>query len=118
MRKNVGARRHSAVFYRHNGKTDESGLPTYGVAADWSQVGGSWPCEIQTTNGGEVIRGRQVAAETSHILYGDFAAVQTVKPTDRLRAAGVGLEVVAVIDQHGLRDEMRIECKREVLPWL
>lgn len=113
-RRAVGTRNHKATFFRHNGTTDVSGNPTYSVDADWEQLNQGWPCEMISGTAGETIRGRQVVAETTHLLYGDWAAVKFVEPTDRVQIGGVRFSITSVSDPGGDRMETRIEIKREV----
>ena len=112
-RKRIGFRNRYVSFLRHNGNVDASGNPTYSTPDDWYLVARGWPAEVLNTSGGEVIRGRQVTAETTHVLYGEWSYVQEISPRDRITFNGVTLEIVSVTDPEGLRYEMRIEAKRE-----
>jgi hypothetical protein len=113
-RQRIGNRRHVASFSRHNGNQDQTGAPTYGVDSDWSSIIADWPCEMLTTGGGELLRGRQVTSSTTHVLIGDYYGADHVLATDRVLINGLTLEVVLAIDPDGDNVEMRIECKREV----
>ena len=101
MRKRVGNRRHLATFSQHNGSTDTAGQPTYANAADWTTVLGEWPCELLQTSGGEVLRGRQVTAQTTHVFFGDFMGSEA-EPTYRIIVSGRNYSIVSVLDPDGL----------------
>lgn len=119
-KRRIGNRRHVAKVTRHNGNTDSHGNPTYEISADWTILISAWPCEMLSTGGGEVIRGRQVAAETSHVLFGEYSGGRKIDPDCRVEvfdpAAGkqVVYGVVSSYDVEGDRREMRVELRREV----
>jgi len=108
----VGKRRDSAVFEKHNGNVDDYGMPTYTIDVDWDRVV-SWPCEFLSAKGGEFLRGRQVSAEASHVLYGDFSAVRDVTQDMRIKVRGLTLGIIDVSDLFGDMREMVIDAKRE-----
>lgn len=103
---------HTAKIERHNGKADELGQPTYNNADDWRPLVAAWPCEVLTGGGGERIRGRQVSANTTHVLIGDPAAVTEVRPEDRVTISGRVYNITAVYDPDGLGREYRIEARQ------
>jgi hypothetical protein len=106
------ARIHSVEFQKHNGTQDTLGQPTYGTDTDWDVVA-QWRCELLTAGGGEKLRGRQVSANTSHVLIGDPAAVaDKVDPTCRAIIGGKTYNVTAVYDPDGLNREFRVECRQ------
>jgi len=113
IRKRIGMRRWTADFYSHNGNADSYGQLTYSNPADWNIVLQDWPCELITTVGGEVIRGRMTNAKTTHVAYGEFFGADNVTTKMRCRINGVDYGVTAVIDQDGLQMEMRIELRGE-----
>lgn len=114
FRKRYGMRRYLASFWQHNGSRDPLNQPTYSTATDWEPVISGWPCELIATNGGEVLRGRQVTAETTHVLFGEFFGAAGVKAQHRCQIDGTFYNVVAAYDADGTRMEQRIEVKAEV----
>ncbi len=114
MRKRVGYRIHSATFQRHNGNVDGNGTPTYNLPNDWAATAGPWPCELVTATGGEVLRGKQVSARTTHVAFGERFGSQTVTTMDRAVIGGESYGIVAVIDSDGMNRESRIELRREL----
>ena len=114
-RKRIGMRSHYAKFKRHIGTLDDYGNPTYQKAEDWTDTGpGSWPCELLGTAGGETLRGRQVTAEATHVMYGWKIPAGSVRPTDRVVVGQQTFEVVAVMDPDGRGFETRIDAKEEI----
>ena len=112
-RKRIGHRRWTAQVTRHDGTVDDYGQPTYSVDDDWDVVIAAWPCELVTTVGGEVLRGRMVNTKTTHVAFGEFFGVSGVTTKDRITINGVKYGVVAVIDADGLQTECRIELRGE-----
>lgn len=105
---------HQATFWKHNGNQDEFGNPTYTVDADWIQQPIKWPCEVLGASGGEVMRGRQVTATTTHVLYGEWFGVVTVTSDMRCQIEdGTRFEIVALLEPDGLSTEGRLDCRRE-----
>ena len=114
MRKRVGFRISTAAFTRHNGNVDANGTPTYDSPNDWVAVQGPWPCELVTTTGGEVLRGKQVSATTTHAAFGERFGSQDLTPQDRVTIAGQVFGIVAVIDADGMNRETRLELRRQL----
>ena len=106
-------RRFVARFYYHNGNRDAHNNPTLSVDADWIKRPVVFFCEMQETAGGEKVRGRQVTASTTHVLFGERRGLLSVKPTDRCVVGGQNYEVVATHDPDGKGIEGRIEIKAE-----
>ena len=113
MRNTVGARQWNATISRHNGTLDGNGNPTYQTDADWVAVNLAWPCEKITVQGSEVLRGRQVSAVTTHVLFGWYSSVSEVLPSDRVTINAETFSVVAVLDVDGDNMTARMEVKRE-----
>lgn len=113
VRKRIGMRRWNAKFLRHNGTVDEYGQLTYSVASDWDIVLHSWPCELITTVGGEVLRGRMTNEKSTHVAYGEFFGAGSVTTKYRCVIDGVSYGITCVIDQDGLQMERRIELRGE-----
>ena len=113
IRKRIGMRRHKATFTAHNGSVDSYGQPTYDDPSQWTEVVSGWPCELITTVGGEVIRGRMTNAKTTHVAYGEFFGAKDVTPKHRCVIDGVSYGVTCVIDADGLQMERRIELRGE-----
>lgn len=112
-RKRIGARRWIGNFYRHDGTVDEYGTPTYDNDNDWDLVITGWPCELVTTVGGEVLRGRMVNEKTTHVAFGEFFGAQSPTTQDRLVINDVKYGIVSFIDADGLQTEARIELRGE-----
>lgn len=112
-RKRIGMRRWTATFYRHDGTIDSYGQPTYHVDADWDVLSLSWPCELITTVGSEVIRGRMVNEKTTHVAFGEFYGADGVTVQDRCVINGVNYGIIAVIDADGMQTEKRLELRGE-----
>lgn len=116
MRYRIGQRRYLATFEAHNGNIDETGNPTYDTLADWLESLAGWYCELIATGGSEQIRGRQIAAETTHVIFGDYAAVAAAGITTQHRCTVGGLTragIERIYDADGLRTEMVLELKQE-----
>ncbi len=105
-------RQHRVRFERHNGNVDAMGNPTYSVADDWNLLPQIWPCELLTASAGEVLRGRQVTAETSNVLIGEFFGAQGIEATDRvILSDGQRMAINGIMDQDGKQNEARIEAR-------
>ena len=109
---NTGKRRDTALIQKHNGNKDTYGQPSLTVEADWETVV-RWPCQFQSTSGGEILRGRQVTAQSTHVLWGDYMAVRNVETTYRIKIRNLTLGIVDVSDLFGDQKEMSIDCKVE-----
>lgn len=115
-----GDMRHRCTFQQHDGTVDGHGQPTYTVSGDWDASILDWPCKLQSTTGGERIRGRQVTAETTHVLFGHFSHAQNATAdmravvTSSTTGATTTYQVVSVLDMDGEGRELRIELKREL----
>lgn len=112
-RKRIGMRRWTASFTRHDGTLDSYGQPTYHVPEDWVTVGYGWPCEMVSTVGGEVLRGRMVNEKTTHVAFGEFFGSRGVDVKDRCTVDGVQYGIVNMSDSDGLQTERRIELRGE-----
>lgn len=110
-RKQIGARNHSADAWQHNGNQDANGLPTYGVDGDWRPVITGWMVQLLAVNGGEQIRGRQVTAETSHVIFGQYSGGVGILPEHRVTINGTTYNVVSAMDMDGDQMELRVELK-------
>lgn len=113
FRRPIGNRNWKAEFKQHNGNVDDYGQPTYDVEADWTSLIDDWPCELITTVGGEVIRGKMVTEKSTHVLYGDLTAVQSVDAQCSVYIDGdrYGIEA-GPIDPDGRNMVARIEVRR------
>tara|TARA_R110000824_G_scaffold53003_3_gene147016 strand:+ start:4970 stop:5314 length:345 start_codon:yes stop_codon:yes gene_type:complete len=110
----AGAERHRAKFTQHDGTQDSHGTPTYRVPGDWDTVVAAWPCELLTSTGTETLRGKQVQATTTHVLFGEYHGAKLVEPDMRAVIDNVTYGVVAAFDPMGNSREIRIELKRDV----
>ena len=70
-------------------------------------------CEMIAASGGEVVRGRQVTATTTHVLFGEYFGGEGVNPEMRALIEGKWYNVTSVLDKDGLSEEQRIELKVE-----
>lgn len=113
IRKRIGFRRHIATFLRHNGSVDQYGQPTYSEDGSWDVLVSGWPCELTTTIGGEVLRGRMVNEKSTHVLFGEFYGTGDITVEDRCVIAGVKYGITCVLDVDGVNMEARIELKKE-----
>jgi len=113
MRSKVGSRRYNATFQVHNGTLDAAGTPTYTTESDWQPIVAGWPCEMKRASAGEVLRGSQVVAETTHVLFGEYFGATSVVPEARCVVDGQLFNITSVQDPDGFREEMRIELRRE-----
>ena len=73
----------------------------------------SWYCEFREVKGGESFRGRQVTADATYSMFGNFDEVSKVVPSDRINVDGLTLGILDVSDHTGRRMEMVIDAKRE-----
>ena len=112
-RQRIGARRHFATAYQHDGTADAHNMPTYSVADDWDPVVTGWPCELITAGGGEVVRGRQTTAQTTHVFFGEPSGGKLIGPEMRLVVDGVTYAITAAFDPDGDQREWRVEAKIE-----
>ena len=116
-RMRIGARKYQATFSSHNGKQDTAGQYTYGVSDDWVPVVVGWPVEMVATGGGETLRGRQVTAQTTHVLFGEAFGGEGINAEHRCQIEVNGVTqtfgVVSVLDMDGLDMERRVELKQE-----
>lgn len=112
-RKRIGFRNHRALIQEHNGNQDDNGQPTYTVEADWLLVEPQWPVEMVAASGGERLRGRQVAASVTHVLFGEYFGAKEIRPDMRCIIDSSVYGIVSVLDKDGTSMEMRVEVKRE-----
>ena len=112
-RKRIGMRRWNAVFWRHDGTLDDYGQPTYDIDNDWAVTGGTWPLELVSTVGGEVLRGRQVNEKTTHVAFGEFFGTSGIVVTDRCVINGNRYGITNMSDSDGLQTERRVELRGE-----
>lgn len=113
IRKRIGMRRWTASFTRHDGSIDSYGQPTYKNDSDWDVVTQAWPCELITTVGGEIVRGRMTHEKTTHVAYGEFFGTGSLTTKDRCVIDGKNYGISAIIDSDGLQMERRIELRGE-----
>ena len=113
MRRRIGMRRWHAEFSRHDGTLDDHGQPTYDVSADYDVVVRGWPCEVTSTVGAEVVRGRMVNEKTTHVAFGEFYGSSGISVKDRCTISGKEYGIVNISDSDGLNSELRIELRGE-----
>lgn len=111
-RRRVGIRTYTAEFRRHNGNRDSYGQPTYSTESDYTSLISDWPCEFMSVVGGEVVRGKMITEKSTHVLFGNFAAVEGVNEKDLVVVDGNRYGINSVFDPDGLRMEMRVEIRR------
>lgn len=113
-RNRIGKRRYNATFLEFNGKQTETGFPDYTDPTNWVPVVANWPCELIGVGSGETVRGRQVTAETTHVIFGEWFGGEGVKSGHRCRVDGREMSVAGPpLDMDGMKLEMRIELKQE-----
>ena len=116
-RERIGNRRHRATFKSHNGTEDAAGHPTFSIEGDWVAVIEDWPCEMLSTSGEEELRGRQVNAHATHVLYGDFQSAIGVLPemkclvTVTTTGEVVTKNVIVAMDRDNDGREMLVELR-------
>ena len=113
-RERIGSRQHRATVSQHDGTQDSHGTPTYETSGDWDAVVTDWPCEVVAVRGGETLRGRQVAAETTHVLFGEYHGGSSITPEMRAVISGTTYHVVSALDMDGDSRELRVEVRREL----
>ena len=114
LRNRIGMRRYTATFEKHNGNQDSSGNPTYNVSSDWTPTIAGWYVELEGTSGTETRRGGQVAAETTHVIYGEYYGGVWITPRQRCYVDGRQFGVVSVLDVDGDHMELRVELQETV----
>lgn len=112
-RKRTGGRRHRLTAKQHDGTKGTHGTPTYTTEGDWGTVVLNWPVELLTVSGGETLRGRQTAAETTHVFFGEYHAGKLIASDMKVEVGGVTYAVVTAYDPAGDSREMRVEARRE-----
>ena len=112
-RHRYGFRNYVASFQQHNGNVDDHGTPTYSIDLDWVTVVPEWPVEKVAASGGEILRGRQIAASTTHVLYGEYFSSDGITPEQRCVIDGEIYQIVSVMDLEGRNRERRVELRRE-----
>lgn len=111
-RRRVGTRTYIAEIRRHNGTRDDYGQPTYSTPSDYTTLISDWPCEFMSTVGGEIVRGKMITEKSTHVLFGNFAAVEGVNEKDIVVVNGERYGINSIFDQDGLRMEMRVEVRK------
>ena len=109
-----GRRNHHVRFKKHVGTVDELGQPTLPNEYDWQIVIPSWFASLRSASGGEPIRGRQVTAQTTHVLIGEYYGAKDATADMLALVDGIEYEVLAVYDPDGLNQEIRVELRRTV----
>lgn len=109
MLRNIGQFRHIVILERNTPAADTA---TNQPVESWATATADIPCHIETVSGGEIRRGMQMQATTTHLVRmhhpnGAF----TVDEKDRLDHSGVKLNVVSAIDRDGMLSELFIQCK-------
>ncbi len=61
-----------------------------------------------------MLRGKQVSAQTTHVLFGEYHAVTTITTDMKVTVNSVEYGIVVVHDMDGDSKETRVECRREV----
>ena len=109
----AGKRRHRASVIEHNGNQDDHGGYTFADPEDYQTIVTGYPVELITTGGDERVRGRQLIAETTHVMYGEYHGGKSITSEMKVKIEGVTYEVIAAYDPQGDKREMRVEMKRE-----
>ena len=116
-RPTVGRWRHVATAQQHDLTLDTHGQPTYPTAGDWNTVV-AWPCSLETVRGGEIIRGRQVAPQTTHLLTGEYYGGRIITPDMRVSIPDIDnkpviYQVIAAYDPDGEADRFIVELRKQ-----
>ncbi len=108
------ARRHWLTFQQHDG-TVTNGVPTYHVDGDWDTVSnvGTVAVEKKGVTGGEVVRGIQMDATTTHLLIGDYWSLKNVTPNMRATGCGDTFNVIRAYDPDGMGESFHVQVKRD-----
>jgi SPP1 family predicted phage head-tail adaptor len=109
-----GRRQYRVTFQTHNKVQDAHGNYDFKAGSSWSDEIVAYPCSFQTVRGGEVLRGRQVQPETTHVLHGEYHGGKNVTTDMRCIIDDIVYNVVSVFDPEGRRRQMRIELKRNI----
>lgn len=109
----AGYRNHIARFDEYAGDADIHGQPQYTDSTQWDTVLRQWPAELIPTTGGETIRGRQVTAQTTHVLFGSYHGAEMLTAEMRCVLEGKTYGVVRVSNEEGRQQEIRVELKWE-----
>jgi SPP1 family predicted phage head-tail adaptor len=106
----AGSLRHRITIQEATLTQDAHGQPI----ASWGTLAGgrNLPARVDSVEGGERIRGRQVAAEATTLFTTRY--LRGITPQMRVTYQGRTLPIVRVSDPDGKRLELRIECKELV----
>jgi hypothetical protein len=106
----AGGMRWVAELQKHSGRLD-NGEPTYSVERDWQPVLRHLPVEWKEVSGGEVVRGRQMEANTTSLLRTHWSPeTRAIEPKKyRLKIGSRILNVVSAIDPTGSNREILIQ---------
>jgi SPP1 family predicted phage head-tail adaptor len=104
----AGRRRNRITIQQATNTLDAAGQPI----PTWSTYLADYPVAIDSVAGGEVLRGRQVSAETTLVFSGRWYTGVTTQM--RVSYEGRTLGIVRASDPYGDRRELRIECKEAV----
>ena len=113
MLRNIGSFRHIINLERN---TPTNSNQTNELIDSWAAVVEDVPCHVETVTGGEIRRGRQMQAVTTHLIrmhhpQGAF----TVGTKDRLNwvSESMLLNVISAIDPDGMKRELEIQAKAD-----
>lgn len=101
----AGRKRHRITIQQATETPDSAGQPI----RTWSTFVANYPVAVDSVAGGEVLRGRQVSAETQIVFAGRWYAGVTAEM--RVVYGSRTLGIVRAADPYGDRRELRIECK-------
>ena len=111
MIRNLGQLRHIVNVERNTPTPDSA---TNEPIDSWAAIASSVPAHVETASGGELRRGQQMSATTTHLVkmhhpQGAF----TITARDRLNwvSEATYLNILSAVDPDGMRSELLIQCK-------
>lgn len=101
----AGRKRNRITIQQATSTLDAAGQPI----RTWTTYLADYPVAIDQVTGGEVLRGRQVSAETQIVFAGRW--YEGVTTQMRVIYGSRTLGIVRACDPYGDRRELRIECR-------
>jgi SPP1 family predicted phage head-tail adaptor len=104
-RSTTGAKRHR-ITVQSKTETKDAALQ---VVVTWSDTFTGEPASYESVNGGETVRGRQVAANATAIFVVNYRSGYT--PRHRVVFDGTNYDIVRVHTPAGIKRFIELECK-------
>lgn len=102
----TGTLRHVLTLQTNTPTQDASGA----LIESWANTQTGIAANVQTTGGGETIRGRQVAPTTTHLVTIHYRT--GVVPTQRFLWGSVYLNITRAEDPDGMRQKLEVQCEQ------